>query len=93
MEPEPVLSRDARTGETRARVGVEADPRAVDAAVRAADATRDALADMLETASRRLRKINLTSGQERTGATEEVVQRAKAAVASLTARLATHRRC
>ncbi len=42
---EPVLSRDARTGETRARIGVEADARAVDAAVRAADATRDALAD------------------------------------------------
>ena len=45
MEPEPVLSRDARTGETRARIGVEADAAAVDAAVRAADATRDALAD------------------------------------------------
>jgi NADP-dependent aldehyde dehydrogenase len=45
MEPEPVLSRDARTGEIRARIGVEADARAVDAAVRAADATRDALAD------------------------------------------------
>jgi NADP-dependent aldehyde dehydrogenase len=44
MEPE-VLSRDARTGETRARIGVEADAAAVDAAVRAADATRDALAD------------------------------------------------
>jgi NADP-dependent aldehyde dehydrogenase len=45
MEPEPVLSRDARTGETRARIGLEADAAAVDAAVRAADATRDALAD------------------------------------------------
>jgi len=45
MEPEPVLSRDARTGETRARIGVEADAAAVDAAVRAADATRDAFAD------------------------------------------------
>ncbi len=45
MEPEPVLSRDARTGETRAQIGVEADAAAVDAAVRAADATRDALAD------------------------------------------------
>jgi NADP-dependent aldehyde dehydrogenase len=45
MGPEPVLSRDARTGETRAQVGVEADTAAVDAAVRAAEATRDALAD------------------------------------------------
>ncbi|TVZ01344.1 aldehyde dehydrogenase family protein [Trebonia kvetii] len=45
MEPEPVLSRDARTGETRAQIGIEADAAAVDAAVRAADATRDALAD------------------------------------------------
>jgi NADP-dependent aldehyde dehydrogenase len=45
MEPEPVLSRDARTGEIRAQIGVEADAAAVDAAVRAADATRDALAD------------------------------------------------
>jgi NADP-dependent aldehyde dehydrogenase len=42
---EPVLSRDPRTGEVRARVGVEADTAAVDAAVRAAHATLDALAD------------------------------------------------
>ncbi|HEY1822467.1 MAG TPA: aldehyde dehydrogenase (NADP(+)) [Trebonia sp.] len=42
---EPVLSRDPRTGETRAQVGVEADTAAVDAAVRAAHATLDALAD------------------------------------------------
>jgi NADP-dependent aldehyde dehydrogenase len=42
---EPVLSRDPRTGEVRARVGVEADTAAVDAAVRAARATLDALAD------------------------------------------------
>lgn len=42
---EAVLSRDPRTGEVRARVGVEADTAAVDAAVRAAHATLDALAD------------------------------------------------
>ena len=42
---EPVLSRDPRTGEVRAQVGVEADTAAVDAAVRAAHATLDALAD------------------------------------------------
>jgi NADP-dependent aldehyde dehydrogenase len=42
---EPVLSRDPRTGEVRAHVGVEADTAAVDAAVRAAHATLDALAD------------------------------------------------
>jgi NADP-dependent aldehyde dehydrogenase len=42
---EPVLSRDPRTGEVRAQVGVEADTDAVDAAVRAAHATLDALAD------------------------------------------------
>ena len=42
---EPVLSRDARTGETRGQVAVAADTAAVDAAVRAAHATLDALAD------------------------------------------------
>jgi NADP-dependent aldehyde dehydrogenase len=42
---EPVLSRDPRTGESRGQVAVEADTAAVDAAVRAAYATRDALAD------------------------------------------------
>ena len=42
---EPVLSRDARTGEIRAQVAVEADAAAVDAAVRAAQATLDTLAD------------------------------------------------
>jgi len=42
---EPVLSRDARTGETRGQVTVAADTAAVDAAVRAAHATLDALAD------------------------------------------------
>ncbi|HEX9042325.1 MAG TPA: aldehyde dehydrogenase family protein [Trebonia sp.] len=41
---EPVLSRDARTGETRGQVAVAADAAAVDAAVRAAHATLDALA-------------------------------------------------
>src|SRR5690349_3978392 len=42
---EPVLSRDPRTGESRRQVAVEADAAAVDAAVRAAHATLDALAD------------------------------------------------
>ena len=42
---EPVRSRDARTGETRGQVAVAADTAAVDAAVRAAHATLDALAD------------------------------------------------
>ena len=41
---EPVLSRDARTGESRGQVAVAADSAAVDAAVRAAHATLDALA-------------------------------------------------
>jgi len=41
---EPVVSRDARTGEARGRVAVAADSAAVDAAVRAAHATLDALA-------------------------------------------------
>ncbi|HEY0932163.1 MAG TPA: aldehyde dehydrogenase family protein [Trebonia sp.] len=41
---EPVLSRDPRTGEPRAQVAVEADSAAVDAAVRAAHASLDALA-------------------------------------------------
>ena len=42
---EPVLSRDARTGETRGQVTVAADTAAVDVAGRAAHATLDALAD------------------------------------------------
>jgi NADP-dependent aldehyde dehydrogenase len=42
---EPVLSRDPRTGESRGQVAVEADAAAVDAAVRAAHATLDTLAD------------------------------------------------
>jgi len=42
---EPVLSRDPRTGQVRAQVGLEADTAAVDTAVRAAYATLDLLAD------------------------------------------------
>lgn len=42
---EPVLSIDPRTGESRGQVAVEADAAAVDAAVRAAQATLDALTD------------------------------------------------
>lgn len=42
---EPVLSFDPRTGESRGEVAVEADAAAVDAAVSAANATLDALAD------------------------------------------------
>ena len=42
---EPVRSRDARTGQTRGQVAVAADAATVDAAVRAAHATLDALAD------------------------------------------------
>lgn len=53
--------------------------------------TRDALADMLETASRRLNKVLHLDGSRRANTGEEVVDRAKAAVASLTTRLAAHR--
>ena len=53
--------------------------------------TRDALADMLETASRRLNKVLSLAARERAGAGEGVVERAKTAVASLTTRLAAHR--
>jgi NADP-dependent aldehyde dehydrogenase len=42
---EPVLSRDPRTGESRGQVAAAADAAAVDAAVRAARASLDALAD------------------------------------------------
>jgi NADP-dependent aldehyde dehydrogenase len=42
---EPVISRDPRTGRSRGQVAVEADPAAVDAAVRAARTALDALAD------------------------------------------------
>jgi NADP-dependent aldehyde dehydrogenase len=48
---EPVLSRDARTGESRGQVAVEADAAAVDAAVRAAHATLDTLADRTKRAT------------------------------------------
>ena len=52
--------------------------------------TRDALADMLETASRRLRKVlGQAAGKRADG--EEGVERAKEAVASLTMRLTAHR--
>src|SRR5258708_4078648 len=42
---DPVLSRDARTGQPRSQVAAEAGPAEVDAAVRAAHATLGALAD------------------------------------------------
>lgn len=57
---EPVFSHDPRTGEPRGQVAVEADAAAVDAAVRAAHASFDALADravrveLLRTAATRL---------------------------------------
>jgi hypothetical protein len=53
--------------------------------------TRDALTDMLETASRRLNKVLHRATQEPPNTAEDVVGRAKEAVASLTARLAAHR--
>jgi hypothetical protein len=53
--------------------------------------TRDALADMLEAASRQLSKVLRLAAAEPANAAEEVVARAKAAVASLTTRLAAHR--
>jgi hypothetical protein len=52
--------------------------------------TRDALADMLETASRRLSKVLSHAPGKRPDA-EDGVERAREAVASLTARLAAHR--
>jgi hypothetical protein len=52
--------------------------------------TRDALADMLETASRRLSQVLRLAAEEPANAAEDVVARAKAAVASLTTRLAAH---
>src|SRR6185437_9704997 len=48
---DPVLSRDARTGQTRSQVAVEAGPAEVDAAVRAAHATVGALADRRQRAA------------------------------------------
>ena len=53
--------------------------------------TRDALADMLEAASCRLSKVLRLAAEEPAKAPEVVVARAKAAVASLTTRLAAHR--
>jgi hypothetical protein len=53
--------------------------------------TRDALADMLEAASRQLSKVLRLAAKEPANAAEEVVARARAAVASLTTRLAAHR--
>ena len=48
---DPVLSRDARTGQPRSQVAVEAGPAEVDAAVRAAHATLGALADRRQRAA------------------------------------------
>ena len=53
--------------------------------------TRNALADMLETASRRLSKALRIAGEAPARTGEDVVERAHAAVASLTRRLANHR--
>ncbi len=53
--------------------------------------TRDALADMLETASRRLNKVLRLAADKPANAAEETVAQAKTAVASLTTRLAAHR--
>jgi hypothetical protein len=53
--------------------------------------TRDALADMIETASRRLDKALRLAAEQHASAGTEVVEHAKAAVASLTTRLAAHR--
>jgi uncharacterized protein YecT (DUF1311 family) len=53
--------------------------------------TRDALGDMLESASRRLNKALRLAGEEHANAPKDAVALAKAAVASLTTRLAAHR--
>ena len=53
--------------------------------------TRNALADMLETASRQLSKALRIAGEGRAITGEDAVERARAAVASLTRRLAAHR--
>jgi hypothetical protein len=53
--------------------------------------TRTALEDMLETASRRLSKALRIAGERRTIKGEEAVERARADVATMTARLAAHR--
>ena len=53
--------------------------------------TRNALADMLETASRQLSKTLRIAGEGRAITGEEAVERAKTTVAPLTRRLAAHR--
>lgn len=53
--------------------------------------TRDALADMIDTATRRLDKALRLAAAEHAGTREEMVERAKAALGSLTTRLAAHR--
>jgi hypothetical protein len=53
--------------------------------------TRNALADMLEAASRQLSKALRSAGEGRAMTGEEAVGRARVAVASMTARLAAHR--
>jgi NADP-dependent aldehyde dehydrogenase len=63
---EPVLSRDARTGESRGQVAVAASTAAVDAAVRAAHVTLDALADR----SRRAALLRAAAGAVESAAAE-----------------------
>jgi hypothetical protein len=53
--------------------------------------TRDALADMIETASRRLDKVLRLAAAEHASTGTEVVEHAKSALGSLTTRLAAHR--
>jgi hypothetical protein len=53
--------------------------------------TRNALEDMLEAASRQLSKTLRSAGEGRAMTGEEAVERARVAVASMTARLAAHR--
>ncbi|TVL90757.1 aldehyde dehydrogenase family protein [Streptomyces sp. SAJ15] len=78
----PVWSVDPRTGERRERVAVEATPEAVDAAVRAAHAAREALAD------RAVRVALLRAAATRLAAAEaELVAAADAETALGAARL------
>jgi hypothetical protein len=53
--------------------------------------TRNALEDMLEAVSRQLSKALRSAGEGRAMTGEEAVERARVAVASMTARLAAHR--
>ncbi len=53
--------------------------------------TRNALEEMLETASRQLGKALRCAGERHAMTGEEAVERARVAVASMTARLAAHR--